>query len=394
LGISHPGESADERSNKFNGSQQYRTLFYAELKALETSGSGLVSLGEDLEVRDNGFYKLDAFQFSKNLLETINTDAALTIASAAFMDGSDSSSGSFNIVRMPLPPNSSDNSINQIAGSVEPAYYKSSSIIMLGSYKIMPGDRETQTYADFEYGEHYQTIRQNNIYNEWGMPETADDEQFYVAMRWPYEPDFFKKDDELKNKFLDTYSNTSLGINGGIDAEDYTSFMFGTAQDYKNRKVLIYSPITNTAVCCRPAYFLWGNQKDATLREYKLDFGVNYIDIENPMIDAVVSPDAAYYLGILTNTTTITPKTGYGDLFASFGADLLNNIGVGDAAGPGRWVERSKFRDTRYWTNKTKLKYFHGRIWSFKQVLGERQCRTIFWLLDSSHNTKLLFYFC
>jgi hypothetical protein len=347
LGISHPGESADERLNKFNGSQQYRTLFYAELKALETSGSGLVSLGEDLEVRDNGFYKLDAFQFSKNLLETINTDAALTIASAAFMDSSDSSSGSFNIVRMPLPPNSSDNSINQIANSVEPADYKSSSTIMLGSYRIMPGDRETQTYADFEYGEHYQTIRQNNIYNEWGMPETANDEQFYVAMRWPYEPDFFKKDDELKNKFLDTYSNTSLGINGGIDAEDYTSFMFGTAQDYKNRKVLIYSPITNTAVCCRPAYFLWGNQKDATLREHKLDLGeVSYIDIENPMIDAVVSPDAAYYLGILTNTQTINPAIGAGfGLFGSFGADLLLDLGKGNSGVSAANVPTPKSRE-------------------------------------------------
>jgi hypothetical protein len=338
LGIAQGGETDEQRSNKFAGAQEYKTLFYAELKALTTSGAGLVSLGENLAVQENGFYKLDAFQFSKNLLETISSEAALAMSGKAFMDGGDASSGSFNIIRMPFPPGSDDKISKEEA--TEPENYKSSSSILLGKYKIMAGDTETQSYADFEYSADvysgkaiHKYIRENNIYKEWGMPKTAEDEQFYIAMRWPYNPSWFQADDALTKKFIDVYSNTNLGINGGIDAEDYSSFMFGEAQDYKNRKVLVYSPTTNTAVCCRPAYFLWGNQKDATLREYKMDLGeVSYIDIENPMIDAVVSPDAAYYLGILTNTQTINPAVGAGiDLFGSFGADLLLNIGAGGA---------------------------------------------------------------
>jgi len=108
------------------------------------------------------------------------------------------------------------------------------------------------------------------IASEWGKPASEEDEQFYVAMKWPYNP----------------------SSNGGVDLErfkDRYGFdnLYGTASDYKNRKILVYNPINKRAVVCKPAYFLWGELEDSDLN--------NLSDI-----DALVSPDAAYYLNIIT----------------------------------------------------------------------------------------------
>jgi len=114
-----------------------------------------------------------------------------------------------------------------------------------------------------------------NIYDEWGSPSTPEDEQFYIAMRWPYEPNI---DEEGKQRFKDQY---------GIEE------FFGKAEDYKKRKVLVYSPGTNRAVVCRPAFFHWGTNLDGIRAN-----------------DGLVSPDAAYYLGIITGTSASDPS-GY-----------------------------------------------------------------------------------
>jgi hypothetical protein len=373
------GENGFESIDKFAGSQEYRTLFYAELKALDTSGAGLVNVGENLNVEENGFYKLDAFQFSKNLLEQINTDAALALSGKAFLDDSTGSNASFNIVRMPFPPGSDDLALSSYTLN-EPEKYKSSSEVLIGNYKFFDDDKEKQKYADFEYGSDiyntkpmYQYIKENNIYKEWGMPKTAEDEQFYIAMRWPYNPSWFKKDDALTNKFIESYSGSSLGINGGISSEDYSDFMFGTAQDYKNRKVLVYSPTTNTAVCCRPAYFLWGNQKDATLIEAKAE-GTSldsYINIEYPFIDAVVSPDAAYYLGILTNPLSLKGDAASDARFASYGLDLVtgitgnaNTVTYGDIQIKDylSQIKQETGLSTEFWNADQAVKYFGTSI--------------------------------
>jgi len=103
-----------------------------------------------------------------------------------------------------------------------------------------------------------------SIYSEWGSPETADDEQFYIAMRWPYNPESLNEN-EFKNKYF----------------KDGTT-LSGKAEDYKNRKVLVYNPSIKRAVVCRPAYFLWDSQEGQNKTE------------------AIVSPDAAYHLGLLT----------------------------------------------------------------------------------------------
>lgn len=173
------------------------------------------------------------------------------------------------------------------AGSarITDAFYENTEYIMMpypnigieGGSRVVLESEVTDEYA-FEY--------QNDIYgrlnyNEWGSPATAEDEQFYIAMRWPYNPE----NEEIKNQFIDEYFSgvTYLGNQDGVEVTESSDAsiisLHGTAADYKERKVLVYSPLTNRAVVCRPAYFMWGESEDTV---------------------ALVSPDAAYFLGILT----------------------------------------------------------------------------------------------
>ena len=120
-------------------------------------------------------------------------------------------------------------------------------------------------------------------------------------MRWPYKITEDPKDEKLLNDFKSHY------FNGRSDP------FYGTPEDYKARRILIYSPTTNQAVVCQPAYFLWG---DTEVDRYigagrNNESGINmtdsdYInfkyDNETEHISAIVSPDAAYYLGVLNLT--------------------------------------------------------------------------------------------
>ena len=113
-------------------------------------------------------------------------------------------------------------------------------------------------------------IKERVDFTEWGMPKDADHEQFYIAMRWPYkigDPQS-KKRAAFKKRYR-------------LSEED----LYGTVEDYKKRRVLVYNEKTRQAVVCAPAYFLWG-QTDAD---------------DGGAIDAIVSPDAAYFLGLLIN---------------------------------------------------------------------------------------------
>jgi hypothetical protein len=85
-------------------------------------------------------------------------------------------------------------------------------------------------------------------YSEWEPPSSLDAEQFYIAMRWPYKP----STEEDQYKFAKKYFDGKI------------SNLFGTVEDYQNTHVLIYNPTTNTAVVCKPAYFLWGKTSVAT----------------------------------------------------------------------------------------------------------------------------------
>jgi len=114
-------------------------------------------------------------------------------------------------------------------------------------------------------------------YEEWGSPKTVEDEQFYIAMRWPYNPPTSSGDTTTLAKFKEEYGFENL---------------YGSAEDYKNRKILVYNPVNRRSVICRPAYFLWG-EEIGDIPEQDADSNV----------DAIVSPDAAFYLGIITRAS-------------------------------------------------------------------------------------------
>lgn len=116
-----------------------------------------------------------------------------------------------------------------------------------------------------EGSEYLEEIGSVSPYSDFGMPQTPQDEQFYIAMRWPYIPDSVDQE-KFKNKYF------PQGIT-----------LSGSAKDYKDRKVLVYNPLVKRAVVCKPAYFLWDSIEGQS----------------KP--DAIVSPDAAYHLGLLTD---------------------------------------------------------------------------------------------
>jgi len=128
-------------------------------------------------------------------------------------------------------------------------------------------------------------------FSEWGMPGNSADEQFYIAMRWPYKPNA----NELEiSKFAKKYFNSE------------TNQLAGGVQDYKNAHVLVYNPDTNNGVVCKPAYFLWGENKSNFLSEGTSGGTSEYnLDISEKTIDAIVSPDAAYFLGVISGDDVI-----------------------------------------------------------------------------------------
>jgi hypothetical protein len=145
-------------------------------------------------------------------------------------------------------------------------------------------------------------------YRDWGCPNTAIDEQFYIAMRWPYKIVVDSKNNlDENNPLVKLFKQKYFS--------SYTGSFYGTPKDYKNTKILVYSPITRTAVVCKPAFFLWGEKEIAG--GYKRTANLDPIDIN---ISAVVSPDAAYYLGMMhfspieaEASTGITNRKNFGD---------------------------------------------------------------------------------
>lgn len=101
--------------------------------------------------------------------------------------------------------------------------------------------------------------------------------------------------------------------------------LVGTAKDYKNCNVLVYNPSNNIAVVCKPAYFLWDENKTTTFYDSYSDSLSGYEERENATaqkeeekknltewssgheieIDAVVSPDAGYFLGIMSDESSL-----------------------------------------------------------------------------------------
>jgi len=133
-------------------------------------------------------------------------------------------------------------------------------------------------------------------FSEWGMPNNSEDEQFYIAMRWPYKPNANQSEiSKFAKKYFDSQTNE----------------LIGSVQDYKNAHVLVYNPDTNNGVVCKPAYFLWGENTSNFLSEGTADGTSEYnLDIAEKTIDAVVSPDAAYFLNIISGDDVIFSDAG------------------------------------------------------------------------------------
>ena len=155
-------------------------------------------------------------------------------------------------------------------------------------------------------------------FTEWGMPKSAEDEQFYIAMRWPYDPlksrsalGFDgKASDNVKRQVLQDFLKMY-----NLKEED----LVGSPDEYKKRKVLVYNPEKKVAVVCTPAYFLWG--------ETEADG-----DGSNT-IDAIISPDAAYFLNLLINDKgqILSPLENIGTL------SIDQSDGNGTTTTAGQW---------------------------------------------------------
>ncbi len=310
--------SKESKKTNWQGGSNYFNLLAAEFKILSQNSSGLINKSsDDLSngKEETSFtHSLAAFQYTSSLLLQDNSLATYgnIFFNSAFMD-TNSTDANFKIVVMPYPswenmkgqPETDFNSVD----AADPKEFFTGKIVPTNDDS---SNKEFEIASSFEFSQTLKdklVSREQKIYSEWGMPETAEDEQFYIAMKWPYRPDWLD-DAQIKKGFIDQYGNTDSGLlPPNANKDDINTWgLYGKAQDYKNRKVLIYSPTTNTAVCCRPAYFLWGQQKDQIFNNKAINsVDVNAIDggNGNPFIDAVVSPDAAYHLGILNTYGTV-----------------------------------------------------------------------------------------
>ncbi len=246
-----------------SGGTDWKKLFkdenYIGLLAYEAQLVGTTNLVDVIpgsESSSSFSIKLDAISFTNSL----DKNTLLNPENSIFdLVQSTSDPNLKNFVRMPLP--SMKNEVTKVTekleGTWEYEYINQSKIIAKSKYS----------------------------YRDWGCPETAIDEQFYIAMRWPYDISGGDVDDELFKKFKEKYFK---------DRKD--NEFYGSVSEYKKRKVLVYSPITRTAVVCKPAYFMWGKD-DGVDKANVSDRDNSYF--EATTISAVVSPDAAYYLGIM-----------------------------------------------------------------------------------------------
>lgn len=136
--------------------------------------------------------------------------------------GESNTSGLAQIVRMPLP-----DSLSSLSGKPE---------TRASLYNIIEQKPDFNTNAA--------------ALRDWKAPKTAKEEQFYIAMKWPYKPsDSF--DSQTVEQFLQNEKITNP---------------VGNAKSYQERKVMVYSPTTGKAVVCKPAYYLWGEDTVGALK--------------------------------------------------------------------------------------------------------------------------------
>lgn len=282
----------DKDYQKLGRDPNYNLLLEAEsqlvgtINTVDYSTEGLIGL------------RIDQASFMKQLnVKTIVQDSFIYDLEAL------QSGSSRTIVRMPLPSVSGElTGVRDIAsyGSWEYDYYKSGEL------------KSSSPYS----------------YKNWGSPKTAIEEQFYIAMRWPYNASDDKENDPMWKDFKKNYFPGSSN-----------SDFYGKVEDYKKRRILVYSPTTNQAVVCQPAFFMWGKNEVDIFKGanggnddsgFGIDLGWHTIvdtvsgdvtsafteeeerssgsfinfKFENDEVElsAILSPDAAYYMGAMNLT--------------------------------------------------------------------------------------------
>ena len=215
----------------------------ADDSEIEDANGVLEKLYEDLKDIEDAFFEENKLTLSPSN-SIVQYDTPLGLSQSLGTQAEETLYPTFKKVRMPIP---NIQLTTNISGTINTG-------------NVSP-DQVDEDFS-FEYDEPYYG---KLLYTEWGAPETPQDEQFYIAMRWPYNPS--TDDDGALAKFKEEYDFENL---------------YGTAKDYLSRKVLIFNANNGRAVVCRPAYFMWGEDRDT---------------------DAVVSPDAAYFLGVITDVT-------------------------------------------------------------------------------------------
>lgn len=251
-----------ETDNSFDPSvvQNIVEIGLLERSVLTPKGEGKTNDTALISKKSDGTKSLDfSFSFAAKM-SAFGLDDVMKVSAAFDPSGLNTSSiagrQASQTVMMPLPViNMQAGDIRVNAGGIElkPEY--------TDYYELDPAYKDSYIQGE---------IKERLDFTEWGMPKDADHEQFYIAMRWPY-----KAGDPQSIK------RTAFKKRYNLSEEE----LYGTVNDYKQRRVLIYNEKTRQAVVCAPAYFLWG-QTDAD---------------DGGAIDAIVSPDAAYFLGLLVN---------------------------------------------------------------------------------------------
>ena len=266
---------------------RYRYPFFIDTKDNDsTGGAGLYHIFEGDTYKDFEDKFKELRELEKNHLESTNQSLLSSENEVLSLDDMDLDLGSL---------------IAQ-GESIAEAFHNSTAIPTMPTPSVAWIRETTGSSDDVTVN----MIRQ--IFTSWGTPNGPADEQFHIAMRWPlnYEEihsglydqldasnkqvisDFFQDRMETPDREVVSSGDAQLDhlTNGNAPTDTIIiPDVTGSYEDYKLRKVLVYNPTTKRAVVCTPAYSLWSKEPSGP-------------NDKGPA--AVVSPDAAYHLGILS----------------------------------------------------------------------------------------------
>ena len=282
--------------------------FEKDLVSKEGSETKLVSTNTSGEKVLNFNFPFGQYLAASQFADGLANEAAFDPSGFSIAEGSSVSSlakVASQTIQMPLP-------------IVNKATFNDDLVNVDGKFEFIDGLKDV--YGDVDNAFNLQLANPSLPLNftEWSTPIDADHEQFYIAMRWPYNPletrtnpDEYSQDEQVRNKVLEEFKKQYNFTNQEL---------VGSADDYKKRKVLVYNPDSKQAVVCAPAYFLWSDSDPN---------GSN-------KTEAIVSPDAALFLGLLINEDgeILSPTENLPDVYDESGvlADSWETIGMSEAS--------------------------------------------------------------